>query len=130
MEYYLPIKHLHITAATVSILFFVLRAWWSVRQAPLLQQRWVRVVPHLVDTALLALGVTLMVMLSIWPHQHPWLAAKLLALLAYIGLGTVAIKRGRTPAMRGAAALAAVAAFLYMLGAAIRHSPLSWLAGL
>lgn len=130
LEHYVLIKHLHITAATLSILFFMLRAWWSVRQAPLLQQRWVKVVPHLVDTALLALGVTLMVMLSLWPHQHPWLAAKLLALLAYIGLGTVAIKRGRTPAMRGAAALAAVAAFLYMLGAAIRHSPLSWLAGL
>lgn len=129
LEYYLPIKHLHMTAAGLSLALFVLRAFWSVRASPILQARWVKVVPHLVDTLLLVLGVTLMVMLSMWPHQHPWLAAKLIALVAYIGLGTLAIKRGRTPAVRGVAALAAVATFTYMLGAAIRHSPLSWLAG-
>ena len=128
LEYYLPIKHLHITAATLSLAFFAVRAWWSVREAPLLQQRWVKVAPHLIDTSLLVLGVVLMVMLSMWPHQHPWLAAKLVALLAYIGLGTIAIKRGRTPRVRAVAALAAVATFAYMLGTAIRHSPLSWLA--
>ncbi|WP_299234532.1 SirB2 family protein [uncultured Halomonas sp.] len=128
MEYYLVIKHLHITAATLSILFFMLRAVWSVREAPMLQARWVRIAPHIIDTLLLTLGVVLMVMLSLWPHEHPWLAAKLIALLAYIGLGTVAIKRGRSPAARGMAAVAAVLVFLYMLGAAIRHSALSWLA--
>ena len=128
LEYYLPIKHLHVTAATLSILFFMLRAWWSVREEPMLQRRWVKVAPHLIDTLLLVLGVVLMVMLSFWPHQHPWLAAKLLALLAYIGLGSVAIKRGCTPLVRTIAALAAVATFAYMLGTAIRHSPLSWLA--
>ncbi|WP_133481940.1 MULTISPECIES: SirB2 family protein [Halomonas] len=128
MEHYVLIKQLHVTAASLSILFFMLRAWWSVREIPLLQRRWVKVLPHLIDSTLLALGVTLMVMLSLWPHQHPWLAAKLIALLAYIGLGTVAIKRGRTPRARAIAALAAVLTFAYMLGAAIRHSALSWLA--
>ncbi|TDO15244.1 putative membrane protein SirB2 [Halomonas ventosae] len=128
LEHYVLIKQLHVTAASLSILFFMLRAWWSVREIPLLQRRWVKVLPHLIDSTLLALGVTLMVMLSLWPHQHPWLAAKLIALLAYIGLGTVAIKRGRTPRARAIAALAAVLTFAYMLGAAIRHSALSWLA--
>ncbi|CAM3528402.1 SirB2 family protein [Halomonas lysinitropha] len=127
IEHYVLIKHLHVTAATLSILFFMLRAWWSVREVTLLQSRWVKVAPHVIDTTLLVLGVVLMVMLSLWPHQHPWLAAKLIALLAYIGLGTVAIKRGSTPRVRAVAALAAVATFAYMLGAAIRHSPLSWL---
>lgn len=128
IEHYFLIKHLHITAATLSVFFFMLRAWWSIREAPALGQRWVRVAPHLIDTALLVLGVLLMVMLSMWPHQHPWLAAKLIALLAYIGLGMVAIKRGSSPAIRGMAAIAAILTFIYMLGAAIRHSPISWLA--
>lgn len=128
MEHYFLIKHLHITAATLSLLFFILRAVWSVSDAEVLKARWVRITPHVIDTLLLTLGVVLMVMLSLWPHQHPWLAAKLLALLAYIGLGTLAIKRGRTPAVRGAAAVAAVLVFLYMLGAAITKSALSWLA--
>ncbi|MBB3190363.1 putative membrane protein SirB2 [Halomonas cerina] len=128
LEHYVLIKQLHVSAATLSILFFMLRAWWSVREAPILQRRWVKVVPHLVDTVLLGLGVWLMVGLSLWPQQQPWLAAKLLALVAYVVLGTLAIKRGRTPVVRGAAGLAAVAVFAYMIGAAVRHSPLSWLA--
>lgn len=128
IEHYFLIKHLHITTATLSLLFFVVRAWWSVRESSWLQRRWVRVLPHVNDTLLLTLGVLLMVMLRMWPQHHPWLAAKLIALLLYIGLGTLAIKRGRSPAVRGGAALAAVATFAYMLGAALNHSPLSWLA--
>lgn len=84
--------------------------------------------PHLNDSLLLACGVLLMTMLGLWPQHHPWLAAKLAALLLYIALGTLAIKRGRTMQHRGLAALAAVATFLYMLGAAVNHSPYSWLA--
>lgn len=128
IEHYLVIKHLHMTTAALSLLFFVVRAGWSVRGAPILQRRWVRVLPHVNDTLLLTLGVVLMAMLGFWPHQHPWLAAKLVALLAYIGLGTVAIKRGRSPAVRAVAAAAAVATFTYMVGAALHHHPLSWLA--
>ncbi|MFY0989199.1 SirB2 family protein [Halomonas sp. C05BenzN] len=129
MEHYALIKQLHMTAAGLSLALFVVRAWWSVRESPRLGQRWVKVLPHLIDTALLVLGVLLMVMLSMWPQHHPWLAAKLVALLVYIGLGTLAIKRGSTPGARALAGLAAVAVFLYMVGAAIHHHPLSWMAG-
>ncbi|WP_301585571.1 SirB2 family protein [Halomonas alkaliantarctica] len=128
MEHYFVIKHLHVTAAVLSITLFVVRAWWSVRESPRLNARWVRVLPHLIDTALLGLGVTLLMLLSVWPWQLPWLGAKLLALLAYIGIGTFAIKRGKTPQTRAVAALVAIVLFAYMVGAAIRHSPLSWLA--
>ncbi|WP_206022607.1 SirB2 family protein [Billgrantia bachuensis] len=124
IEHYALIKHLHMTTAVLSIAFFIVRAWWSVREVTLLQRRWVRILPHVNDTLLLVLGLTLMVMLSMWPHQHPWLAAKLLALFGYILLGTVAIKRGRTPQTRALAALAAVVVFGYMLGAAITKNAL------
>ncbi|MCE8021827.1 SirB2 family protein [Halomonas sp. MCCC 1A11036] len=124
MEYYAPIKHLHMTTAVLSITFFIVRAWWSVREISLLQRRWVRILPHVNDTLLLVLGLTLMTMLSMWPQQHPWLAAKLLGLLAYILLGTVAIKRGRTPMTRGLAALAAIVVFVYIMGTAMTKDPL------
>nr|WP_238400915.1 SirB2 family protein [Alloalcanivorax marinus] len=121
------IKHLHVSLAAASITLFTLRAWWSVRDAPSLQRRWVRVLPHVIDTGLLACGVTLMVMLRAWPQQTPWLAAKLVALLVYIGLGTVAIKRGRTATTRGVFALLAMTVFAYLVGVAVRHHPASWL---
>lgn len=127
LEHYFLIKHLHMTTAIVSIAFFIVRAWWSVREVALLQRRWVRILPHVNDTLLLVLGVMLTIMLSMSPHQHPWLAAKLLGLIVYILLGTVAIKRGRTPLTRGLAAVAAIAVFFYVYGTAMTKNPLFFL---
>lgn len=129
VDYFL-VKHIHMTAAGLSLALFSLRAWWSVRESPQLQRRWVKVLPHLIDTVLLAAGVTLMVMLRAWPTQHPWLAAKLVGLVAYIVIGTLAIKRGRTPTIRAVASFAAIAIFVYIAGAALSHHPWSWLARL
>nr|WP_299380462.1 SirB2 family protein [uncultured Halomonas sp.] len=126
MASYLLIKQLHMLAAGLSIALFMLRAWWSVRESPQLERRWVRIFPHVIDTVLLAAGVTLMVLLKAWPTQQPWLAAKLIGLVAYIGVGTIAIKRGRTPATRGVTALIAIAIFAYIVGAAVTRDPLSW----
>ena len=127
LEHYFLIKHLHMTTAIVSIAFFIVRAWWSVREVALLQRRWVRILPHVNDTLLLVLGVMLTITLSMSPHQHPWLAAKLLGLIVYIVLGTVAIKRGRTPLTRGVTAVAAIAVFFYIYGTAITKNPLFFL---
>lgn len=123
LEHYFLIKHLHMTTAIVSIVFFIVRAWWSVRESPLLQRRWVKILPHVNDTLLLVLGVMLAVTLSMSPHQHPWLAAKLLGLIIYILLGTVAIKRGRTPLTRGLTAVAAIAVFFYVYATAMTKDP-------
>lgn len=126
MASYLLIKQLHMLAAGLSIALFMLRAWWSVHESSQLERRWVRVLPHVIDSVLLIAGVTLMILLKVWPTQQPWLAAKLVGLVAYIGVGTIAIKRGRTPLTRGIAALIAIAIFAYIVGAAITHDPLSW----
>ncbi|SDM13019.1 Uncharacterized membrane protein SirB2 [Modicisalibacter muralis] len=125
MDYFL-VKQIHMTAVGFSLALFMLRAWWSVRESPRLKRRWVRIVPHLVDSVLLVFGVWLMVLLRAWPTQQPWLMAKLIGLVAYIMVGSFAIKRGRTPLIRGLAAIAAVAIFIYIVGAAVTHHPLSW----
>jgi len=127
MESYTAVKHLHVTAAYLSIIFFVLRAFWSVNENSVLNARWVRIAPHIIDTALLAFGVALAVMLNFWPLPG-WLTAKIVALVIYIVLGTIAIKRGATPAIRAFFAAAAIIVFAYILGAATQHSALSWLA--
>jgi uncharacterized membrane protein SirB2 len=124
-DHYLLIKHGHMTAAYLSLGFFIVRAFWSVRGMPILRARWVRVVPHIIDTALLILGVLLAITLNFWPLPG-WLSAKIVALVIYILLGTVAIKRGRTPMIRASFAIAAVGVFIYILGAAIQRSPFSW----
>ena len=121
---YLAIKHLHITAAVLSILFFVLRAYWSVAGSPKLQAKFVRIAPHVIDTVLLVCGIILAVMIG--PEQ-PWILAKLIGVVLYIVIGTIAIKRGKTAGARGLAALVAIAVFFYIVGVALYHNPMSWL---
>jgi uncharacterized membrane protein SirB2 len=122
----ITIKYLHICFVLLSYILFFLRGVWMLRAAPILQHRWVKVVPHVVDTALLLSAVTLAVQLSISPLSNPWLMAKIIALLLYIFLGTIAIKRGKTPAIRLAAWLFAQLVFIYIVAVALSHNPLPW----
>ncbi|MFZ6741885.1 SirB2 family protein [Undibacterium sp. JH2W] len=116
---YLAIKHLHLTCVGLSGSLFLLRGFWRMRDSVLLNQRWVRIVPHLIDTLLLASALTLAVMSGQYPFQQNWLTAKLLALLLYIVLGTIALKRGKTPAIRTAAFAAAILTFAYIISVAL-----------
>ncbi len=122
----LTIKYLHISFVALSYILFFLRGIWMLRASPLLQQRWVKIVPHIVDTALLLSAIILAIQLSISPFAAPWLMAKIIALLAYILLGTIAIKRGKTKNIRIVAWLAAQLVFFYIIGVAITHDPLPW----
>jgi len=116
---YLMTKNLHITLAALSLALFLIRAILSVRESPWLERRWMQILPHVMDTLLLICGLTLMTLLKAWPHQTPWLAAKLIALLLYIGAGSMAIKRARTPLGRALFTLLALLIFGYMVLVAI-----------
>jgi len=92
----------------------------------------VRVAPHVVDTVLLASALWLAGTIGQYPFTHDWLTAKLAALLAYIVLGSIALKRGRTPRRRAAALVGALAAAGYIVAVALARDargPLTWLTG-
>lgn len=120
---YLFLKNLHLATIAISLGLFVLRGAWMIAASPRLQARWVRVVPHLNDTLLLASGIGLAVLIQQYPLVHGWLTAKLVALILYIGLGTLALKRGKTRRQRIVAWIAALLVFGYMLAVAIAHDP-------
>lgn len=122
----LTIKYLHISCVLLSYSLFVLRGVWMLKGSPVLQQLWVKVVPHIVDTVLLLSAITLAYQLSISPLSTPWLMAKIIALLLYIFLGTLAIKRGRTKKIRLAAWIAAQLVFIYIVTVALTRNPLPW----
>ena len=122
---WLTIKYLHMTLALVSVSGFLLRGILMLLQSRLLQQRWIKRLPHLVDTLLLASGV----LLAWHLHQYPfvnsyWLSAKMLALLAYIGFGMLALNYGKTPAIRGLAFVVALCCAAYILTTATLHNGL------
>lgn len=93
-----------------------------------LQARWVRTLPHVVDTLLLASGIGLIFTLDLSPARQPWLVAKLSAVVVYIVLGSMALKRGKTRTQRLVAFGAAVIVFGYILAVALTHQtiPTFW----
>jgi uncharacterized membrane protein SirB2 len=123
---YGSIKILHLSFVLLSYGLFFLRGIWLLHNSPIMQQRWIKIAPHIIDTALLASAVTLATMLGVFPSNAPWLLAKIIALLAYIALGSVALKRGKTRTIKIGAWLAAQAVFLYIVLTALTHDPMPW----
>ena len=121
------LKQLHLTTLAITLSLFVLRGIWMMRGSPMLQARWVRIVPHVNDSLLLASGISLAVLIQQYPLLHGWLTAKFFALIAYIVLGTLALKRGKTRRQRIAAWFAALLVFGYMVAVAMTHDPLPFM---
>lgn len=120
------LKLIHVTCVVTSYALFALRGMWMLRESPLLGQRWIRVVPHLVDTALLASAIVMAAAIRQYPFVADWLTAKVVALICYIALGMVALRFGRTRRVRVAAWLAAQAVFFYIVAVAVTRDPLPW----
>jgi len=118
------LKAFHIAAVAVSYALFFARGIWMLSGSPLLAQRWVRVVPHINDTVLLGAAIWMTIILQQYPGTHGWLTAKLAGLIAYIGLGMVALRHGKTRRVRLAAWVAAQIVFAYIVAVALTHDPL------
>ena len=125
MSYYW-IKQLHVATVIFTVVFFALRLQWALYRPALVKRRWVRRLSAANDTLLLVAGITL----AVWSRQYPpaadWLTAKLVALVLYIGLGSMALtfaRRRRARATWGALALLMVA---YIVSVALTRSPTPW----
>lgn len=120
------IRTLHIACAVASIAGFTLRGVLMLMESSWLQKRFVRIAPHVVDTLLLASAVWLAWFLGQVPFVHGWITAKIGALLAYIVLGTIALRRGKTKRVRAGAFAAALASVAYIVAVALTRDATPW----
>lgn len=118
MEYPL-LYRLHTTTVGLTLVLFLLRGFWMLTESPRLNARWLRVAPHVNDTLLLSAAIAMLVVAGLNPLDQPWLLAKIVGLLAYIGLGALALKHGKTKAIRITALIAALGVFGYIVAVAI-----------
>lgn len=127
MNYYLLLKHLHISCVVLSGLGFALRGLLMLADSPRLQERLLRVLPHVIDSVLLGSALLMAWLSSQYPFVQPWLTAKFFGLLAYIAFGAIALRRGPTKAIRALFLLQALVAYGYIVSAALTKQPWPWL---
>ena len=128
MMLFVWLKMAHVSSALLSIGGFALRGYWMLTDNPLLQRRLTRVLPHIIDTLLLGSAIGLLLVWQTDPLQLPWLIAKIVGLLLYIGLGMVALRFGKTRRQRATAFGLALLTAAYILAVAYSKSPLGILA--
>jgi uncharacterized membrane protein SirB2 len=129
LELYPEIKLIHMSAAIASGVLFFIRGL-----ALNMGGRWAMAVPlryltYTIDTVLLAAAVTLAATLHQYPFVHHWLTVKVVLLVVYIVLGTVALKRGESAGMRWGAWIAALVVYGFIISVARAHHPAGWFAG-
>jgi len=122
------LKTIHVTFAALSFTGFFIRGIWMLRDSSLLKQRWVKIAPQVIDTVLLVSAIALAVQLRLSPMQQPWLMAKIIALVVYIGIGLVALRFGKTKTIRSVAWLLGMVVFAYIVSVAVSKSVLGWFA--
>lgn len=123
IDFYVPMRHLHITVVSVSLALFALRGLAVLAGQAWATTRPVRLASVAIDTVLLAAGVSLWAMLGLNPARDTWLGAKLALLLAYIVLGTFALRRARTWRAKVGFYVAALACAALMVSIALAHRP-------
>jgi uncharacterized membrane protein SirB2 len=127
LESYVALLGAHMLLAVSSPVLFSVRAWRSIRGLEP-ARGWLRVTPHVVDSLLLLAGIGLALIIRQYPFVDGWLTAKLLALIAYIGAGHLAVRRARSLRGKLTAWLIALALVLYIFAVAITKSPTAGLA--
>jgi uncharacterized membrane protein SirB2 len=128
IEHYVALRQAHIGLVALSGGWFALRAVGQLAGA-----RWPLTLPAraaswVIDTGLLTAGALLWAALQINPLVQTWLGAKLVLLVVYVGLGTMALRRARSTLARLGWTLAALGCFAFMVSVALAHHPLGGLA--
>jgi len=121
---YYWLKQVHFYSVMLSFTLFLWRGAWVLSGRTLPRQPLLRALPHTVDTVLLGSALWLTTIIQQYPFRDTWLTVKVLLLLAYIVLGSLALRRAPTRATRAIAFVAAVGTFLFLYSVARYRHPL------
>lgn len=124
IELYPQIKAAHVGLVFASGALFALRG-----AAVLAGQGWAMAWPvrwssYAIDTSLLTAALMLLNILPWGLFGNGWLAAKIGVLVAYIVLGSLALRRAHTRRVRILCYVSALLAFAWMVSIARAHHPL------
>ncbi len=119
---YLLLKYVHILCVAVSFSLFFVRGLWMMKVYPPATERWVKILPHVVDALLLAsaIGMVAISPLVRWPL---WIQAKIALLVVFAALAIASFRLGRGRLIKGSIWLVAALLFLYITTVAVLKQP-------
>ncbi len=120
---YSEIKLLHICCVVLTLTLFSVRVIWKFFFPHLLQQRWVKILPHTIDTILFISGIALVVLIQQYPFVHDWITIKFFVVLTYIICGALVLKYAKTFFSRIIALIIAILSAIYIILLAFYHQP-------
>ena len=123
IEFYPQIRTIHIASVILSGALFMSRGMLMLARSRLASHALLRYSSIAIDTVLLASALMLVSVLHAYPFVQHWLTVKVLLLVVYIVLGTLALKRGRTRTVQVASYFAALFVFAFIVGVARTHDP-------
>lgn len=130
IEFYPQIKFVHVAAVILSGSLFALRGLLMLARSRFTNHPVLRFLSYAIDTTLLTAALMLLTNLHQYPFVQGWLTVKVLLLVVYVVLGTLALKRGRTRAAQVTCYFAALLVFAFIVSVARAHNPWGALAAL
>ena len=125
---FLTLKTIHMCCALISFTGFLFRAYLMVIDSKLLNQKFMLVTPHLIDTLFLLSGFSMAFVLNMGLFAQGWLSMKILLLMFYLLFVGIALNRGKTKSIRVVSFFLAVMTFIFIVGIAVNKTGISWFA--
>ncbi len=122
---YTALKHIHLVTIALSATLLSLRFILMMMDSPKRNHKFLKVFPHIVDTALLLTGIGLIMVTGFMPFTEgaSWLTNKLTCVLAYIALGFFALKLAKNKLLKTFAFFGALGWLVMAANIAVSKSP-------
>jgi uncharacterized membrane protein SirB2 len=121
--YYLHLRHAHICFVILSIALFCLRGSLMLAGSQKMNGPVLRYASYTIDTGLLTAALMLTAVIHQYPFTTGWLTMKVVLLVLYVVLGSIALKRGATRRSRTLAFVAALVTVAFLVSVAVAHDP-------
>ncbi|MDA0146973.1 MULTISPECIES: SirB2 family protein [Vibrio] len=122
---YEGLKHFHLLTIAISATLLSVRFALLMANSPLREKKFLKIFPHINDTALLLSGIGLIMLTGYVPFTDaaPWLTNKITCILAYIALGFFSLKLAKNTLLRVFGFFGALGWLLMASNIALTKSP-------
>jgi len=117
---YTGIKHSHLLFISLSFIFFFIRGSGMILNTDWYKKQWLNLTTYIIDSLLLVTGIVLAILSQQYPFIYGWLTVKLIAVILYILLGSIALSYGKTKTIRTLSWFTALIIFGYIIMVAIK----------